>query len=63
MKQIIVSSRLDATSLFFGKVPGAISPVTNIVVLLYTSYLLKQLLPKYEDYGEYIFYLCLSLSY
>lgn len=52
IKHIILASRLDATSLFFGKVPGAISPVSNVVTLLYTSYLLKKMLPNYKDYGK-----------
>ncbi|KAI4454824.1 nicastrin [Holotrichia oblita] len=57
MKQIVLASRLDATSLFFGKVPGAVNPVTNAVTLLYTSYLLKQMLPQYKDYDKNVLFI------
>lgn len=42
-KYIIISARLDTTSLFDGTFPGATSPVTGLVTLLGTADLLKRM--------------------
>lgn len=52
-KYIVIATKLDATSLFYGIVPGASSPITGIVTLLTTARLLKQLLPMEDDYKKY----------
>lgn len=52
-KYIIVTAKIDATSLFYGIVPGAASPIVGMVTLLATAQLLKKLLPGNEDYSNY----------
>lgn len=52
IKQILVVSRIDATSLFYNLEPGAQSAVTGMVTLLGVAELLKRMLPTYEDYGK-----------
>lgn len=51
---IVVATRMDATSLFYGQTPGALAAATSLVSLLLTAKLLFQLtnnadLSKYEN--------------
>ncbi|XP_065171601.1 nicastrin-like isoform X1 [Atheta coriaria] len=57
IKQILVVSRIDATSLFYNLEPGAQSAVTGMVTLLGVAELLKRMLPTYEDYDRNVVFI------
>lgn len=46
---IIVSARLDSTSLFYGRAPGALSTVTSLVSLLLTAKLLFNMIQNTSE--------------
>lgn len=48
----IVTARLDATSMFQGLTPGALSTATSIVTLMATAKLISEILP-YNDAKNY----------
>lgn len=48
----IVAARLDATSMFQGLTPGALSTATSIVTLMATAKLISEILP-YTDAKNY----------
>ncbi|XP_017774450.1 PREDICTED: nicastrin [Nicrophorus vespilloides] len=50
LKYVVVSARMDSSSMFSDLVPGAASPVSGLVTLLSTAQVLKRMVPKYEDY-------------
>lgn len=52
-KYIVITARLDTTSMFYTVMPGASSPITGIVTLMATAQLLKKMLPMEQDYSKY----------
>ncbi|KAK9874234.1 hypothetical protein WA026_002586 [Henosepilachna vigintioctopunctata] len=55
-KYIVVAARTDTAS-FFDRTSGADSPITGLVTLLAVAKLLKQMLPKNENYNTNVLFI------
>lgn len=52
MKHIVIAARIDSTTFFHEKVPGAVNPVSSLVTLLTTANLLKKMLHSHKNPGS-----------
>nr|XP_022920439.1 nicastrin [Onthophagus taurus] len=60
VKNIIVTARLDTTSLFADQEKGAINPISSFVTLMYIGGELKKMLADFKDYKKNVIFLLLS---
>lgn len=56
-KYIVVAARLDSTSLFFGRAPGALSTATSLVTLLSTAHLLFNLTSSSQNVNQNVLFM------
>lgn len=50
---ILVTARMDTTSLFNDITPGAVTPLTGLVTLMSTAYLLKRMATENTNYSKF----------